>query len=142
MPAFVADASAVLPWCFEDEATSWTDSLLDRLRGGDRISVPAHWPAEISNGLLAALRRQRIRPGQPEEFWDELAALPIDVELPLSPEQAKAVLVLAREHRISFYDAVYLELAMRRGFPLATLDAALAVAAAADGVALLAPSAI
>jgi len=41
MPAFVVDASATLPWCFEDEATSWTESLLDRLRFGDRIAVAA-----------------------------------------------------------------------------------------------------
>jgi len=46
---FVADASITLSWCFEDEATPWTDRLLDRLRNGDTILAPAHWPTEVSN---------------------------------------------------------------------------------------------
>jgi predicted nucleic acid-binding protein len=54
MAIFVVDASAALAWCFEDEASSWTDTLLERLGNGDRIIVPAHWPTEISNGLLVA----------------------------------------------------------------------------------------
>ena len=77
MAVFVVDASAALAWCFEDEASSFTDGLLDRLRHGEHIAVPAHWPTEISNGLLVALRRKRIKAGQPERFWEELARLPI-----------------------------------------------------------------
>ena len=73
MAVFIVDASAALAWCFQDEATSWTDGLLERLRHGDRIVAPAHWPTEVSNGLLVALRRNRIRQGQPALFWDELA---------------------------------------------------------------------
>jgi predicted nucleic acid-binding protein len=80
MAIFVVDASAALAWCFEDEASSWADGLLERLRQGDRIMVPAHWPTEISNGLLVALRRKRIKAGQPALFWDELARLPIEAE--------------------------------------------------------------
>jgi predicted nucleic acid-binding protein len=102
---FVADASVTLSWCFEDEAAAWTDALLDRLRNGDQIAVPAHWPMEISNGMLMALRRKRIQPGRPELFWDELAVLPIEVELPLSPEHAKAVLALCQQHGLTVYDA-------------------------------------
>jgi glyoxylase-like metal-dependent hydrolase (beta-lactamase superfamily II) len=68
MAVFVADASVCLAWFFEDEATGWTDSLLERLRNDDRIVVPAHWPTEISNGLLIGLRRKRIKPGQPALF--------------------------------------------------------------------------
>lgn len=61
MALFVVDASAALAWCLEYEANSWTDGLLERLRQGDQIVVPAHWPAEILNGLLVASRRKRIR---------------------------------------------------------------------------------
>lgn len=129
MATFVVDASVTLAWCFEDEATAWTDGLLDRLRAGHNIAVPAHWPTEISNGLLMALRRQRIQPDRAELFWDELAMLPIDVEPPRSSQQAKAVLGLSRQYGLTVYDAVYLELAKRRGFPLATLDSALLSAA-------------
>src|SRR5690349_6405868 len=74
MAIFVVDASAALAWCFEDEANSWTDGLLERLRGGDRIVVPAQWPTEILNGLLVASRRKRIGADQPALFWDELRA--------------------------------------------------------------------
>jgi predicted nucleic acid-binding protein len=137
MAIFVADASATLPWCFEDEATAWTESLLDRLRAGDRIVVPAHWPTEVSNGLLMAVRRKRVPPGRPELFWDELAVLPIDVELPLTPGQAKAVLSLCKQYELTVYDAAYLELAKRRGLPLATQDSALLKAAQSEGVALI-----
>jgi predicted nucleic acid-binding protein len=135
---FVADASVTLSWCFEDEATPWTDSLLDRLRNSDQILVPAHWPTEISNGLLMALRRKRIQPDRPALFWDELAILPVEVEPPLSPDQAKAVLVLSEQHGLTVYDAAYLELAKRKGLPLATQDSALLRAAPLENVLLIA----
>jgi predicted nucleic acid-binding protein len=137
MATFIADASVVLPWCFPDEADSWTDSLLDRLRGGDRIAVPAHWPTEISNGLLMGLRRKRILPGRPELFWDDLAVLPIAVEPPLTLQQAKDVLALCQRRGLTVYDAAYLELAMRRGLPLATQDSDLLKASQAEGVSLV-----
>lgn len=68
MAPFVVDASATLPWCFEDEATAWSESLLDLLSRGEQAYVPAHWLIEISNGLLTATRRQRIMPGRAELF--------------------------------------------------------------------------
>jgi len=138
MATFIADASVTLPWCFQDEATTWTDGLLDRLRSGDRIAVPAHWPTEISNGLLMGLRRKRILPGGPQLFWDQLAILPIDVEPPLTSIQAKAVLALCEVHALTVYDAAYLELATRKGLPLATQDSDLAKAAQREGAALIA----
>ena len=60
MARLVADASATLTWCFEDEAMSWTDDVLAKLRAGDEAIVPAHWPAEVANALLVAVRRGRI----------------------------------------------------------------------------------
>lgn len=61
MAIFVVDASVALAWCFEDEASTLADGLLGRLRQGDRIVVPAHWPTEMPNGLLVASRRKRIK---------------------------------------------------------------------------------
>lgn len=97
MAIFVVDASAALAWCFEDEAGSWTDELLERLRQGDRIVVPAHWPTEILNGLLVASRRKRIKTDQPTLFWDELTRLPIEAEPPLTAAQAVTVLSSSRK---------------------------------------------
>jgi predicted nucleic acid-binding protein len=137
MAVFVVDASAALAWCFEDEATSWSDGLLDRLRRGDAIVVPAHWPTEILNGLLVAQRRNRIKAGQANLFWVELARLPIEIEPPLTGAQAAALLLVSEKHGLTVYDAAYLELAHRRQLSLGTLDEDLRKAARAEGVSLL-----
>ena len=137
MAIFVVDASAALAWCFEDEASGWTDGLLERLRQGDQVVVPAHWPTEILNGLLVASRRKRIKPDQPALFWDELAHLPIETEPALAVSQAKTVLAPSEKHGLTVYDAAYLELAQRRNLPLGTLDTELRKAAQREGVALL-----
>jgi predicted nucleic acid-binding protein len=65
---FVIDASVTLPWCFEDEATEWTEALLDRLSAGEVAFAPAHWPVEVSNGLLTAIRKKRTEPERAELF--------------------------------------------------------------------------
>jgi len=137
MAAFVVDASAALAWCFEDEATEWSEDLKRRLRDGDQVVVPAHWPLEISNGLLTGVRRKRIKPGKPAMFWDELALLPATVETALSPNESKSVLTLCEKHGLTVYDAAYLELALRKKLPIATLDRDLRQAAASEGVGLL-----
>ncbi len=137
MAVFIVDASVTLAWCFEDEASSWTDELLQRLRHGDRITVPAHWSAEITNGLLVALRRKRIKPRQPVLFWDELARLPIEMEPSLTASQAKAILTFSERYALTVYDAAYLELAYRRRLPRGTLDDDLRKAAQAEGIILV-----
>jgi len=137
MAIFVADASVALAWCFEDETSSPADDLLERLRQGDRIVVPAHRPTEILNGLLTAERRKRIKVGQATLFWDELARLPIEVEPALAASQAKAALALGEKHGLTVYDAAYVELALRRQLALGTLDANLRQAAQIEGVILL-----
>jgi predicted nucleic acid-binding protein len=139
MAYFVIDASVTLSWCFEDETNAGADALLERLRSGDRVCVPAHWPTEVSNGLLMALRKKRIKPGRFELFWDQLAVLPIAVEPPISLNQTKEILVLCEHHGLTIYDGAYLELAKRRGFLLATLDSALLRAANQEGVAIVVP---
>ena len=113
MVSFVGDASVTLPWCFEDEADEWTDMLLDRVRAGERMYVPAHWPTEVTNGLLTGVRTGRVQSVHSELFWDDLAALPISVEPALTPQQAKAVFALAEQHGLTVYDAAYLDLAIR-----------------------------
>lgn len=137
MAIFVTDASVALAWCFEDEASALADQLLDRLRRGDKAVVPAHWPAEILNGLLVAERRSRIKPGHPAQFWDELSRLPIETEPSLTATQAKAILVLSEKHGLTVYDTAYLELAHRRQLALATLDGDLRKAAELESVHLL-----
>ena len=136
MAVFVMDASVALAWCFEDEATNWTEAFLERLRQGDRIIVPAHWPTEVANALSIAARRRRIKPEQPQALWDELGRLPIDIEPALSTARGKDVLALGEKHNLTVYDAAYLELARRYQLPLGTLDADLRKAAQAEGLLL------
>jgi predicted nucleic acid-binding protein len=137
MPGFVAGASATLPWCFEEEGTPATEALLERLRSGETATVPAHWPAEVMNALVMAVRRGRIGPETSARFARDLGALPIRIEPPRSTGNWDAVVRVATEFRLTIYDAAYLELAERIGLPLASLDGDLRKAARAGGIALI-----
>jgi predicted nucleic acid-binding protein len=134
MTRFVLDASLALAWCFADEATSYTESLLDRMKNGDRAIVPPHWPVEILNVLIHAKRKKRITDEKIEDFLQRLTSFDISVDAVRSFPLLKATRQLADAHRLTSYDAVYLELALRFGLPLASLDGDLRKAAQAEGV--------
>ncbi len=136
MVAFVIDASATLPWCFADEATEATNALLTRLRTGDEGIVPAHWPVEVANALLIAVRRTRIPPEDVHQFLEDLEVLPIRVDTTTKNLVRAGVFPLAEQYELTVYDAAYLELAIRQNLPLATLDDDLRKAARAAGVSL------
>jgi predicted nucleic acid-binding protein len=127
---FVLDASVAVAWCFEDESTSAAWALLDRLRTAPG-HVPELWALEIGNILLGAEKRRRITQARTVEFLGILGDLSIRVDPDLPGRAFRDVLPLARERRLTTYDATYLELAMRLGLPLATKDKALARAATA-----------
>jgi predicted nucleic acid-binding protein len=127
---FVLDASVAVAWCFEDESTPAAWALLDRLRAAPG-HVPALWALEIGNILLGAEKRRRITQARTVEFLGILGDLDIRVDPELPGRAFRDVLPLARERRLTTYDATYLELAMRLGLPLATKDKALARAATA-----------
>jgi predicted nucleic acid-binding protein len=132
----VVDASVMANWHFDDERNAWSEAILDRLQDRrDRARVPGIWWFELHHVLLRGERRHRATLQQSMEFQRFIEDLPIDV----APNAgADAVMILARRHRLSFYDAAYLELAQRENIPLATLDQALQRAAAAEGVPLIA----
>jgi predicted nucleic acid-binding protein len=127
---FVLDASVAVAWCFEDESTPAAWELLDRLRTAPG-HVPALWALEIGNILLGAEKRRRITQARTVEFLSILGELDVRVDPDLPGRAFRDVLPLARERRLTTYDATYLELAMRLGLPLATKDKALARAAMA-----------
>ena len=139
MAVFVIDASATLPWCFADEATADTNAVLTRLRTGDEAIVPAHWPVEVANALLIALRRQRISLDDAHQFLLDLESLPIRDEATTKNLVRAGVFPVGEQYGLTVYDAAYLELAMREGTPLMTLDRDLRKAAAASGVPLAVP---
>ncbi len=136
MTRFVLDASVTLCWFFEDQATVYTDSVLDRIAGGGEALTSTIWPLEVANALAVAERRKLIKPAQSTAFVEALSQLPIQVERTGAQRAFKEVLEISRHHRLSAYDASYLDLAMREALPLATVDGSLRTAARAAGVKL------
>jgi len=137
LSVFVIDASATLPWCFTEEATPGTEALLERLRSGDEAIAPAHWPSEVMNGLIMAVRRQRIAFSLVLQFAEALAALPIHIDHPSTPESWDLLLTTAVDTQLTIYDAAYLQLARHSGAPLATLDRELQKAARTASIPLI-----
>jgi predicted nucleic acid-binding protein len=127
---FVLDASIASCWAFNDEDHPLATQALDRLRT-DEARVPTLWWFEVRNVLIINERRARITPSDTTLFLRALARLPITIDR--TPEES-AVLTLARTHRLTIYDATYLDLAHREHLPLATLDTALARAARAEKI--------
>jgi len=118
---FVVDNSVVMSWCFKDEDNPYADLVLGRFEEATAY-VPSVWPLEVVNVLLAAERKKLISETDSIRFLRLLSQLPILVQHE-SPERAmKDILNLARAHDLSSYDASYLDLAMKKGLPLATLD--------------------
>jgi predicted nucleic acid-binding protein len=134
---FVLDCSATMPWIFDDEATAETEQLFNRLIAGARAWVPALWHLEVGNTLLKAMRRGQITQAQAEIFLAKLQAFNITVDPETMTRAWGKTHDLAREHQLSAYDATYLELALRRGLPLASMDEALTAAARQTGLQLL-----
>jgi|SRR5215471_16959777 len=131
--AFVLDASVAASWAFPDELDWRADLAFDQARTEEAV-VPALWWFEIRNSLIINERRKRISEDETTIFLRELSLHPIRVDR--YPDDA-ALLRLARTHRLSVYDAAYLELARRERIPLATLDSDLAKAARAEKVKLI-----
>lgn len=132
----VIDASVALTWCFEDKATRTTEAVLDTLASGEEASAPAIWSYEVANGLLIAERRGRITEAKAAALLQLLTQLPITIEQRHLAE-LMAVSAVGRFHRLSVYEAAYLDLAARLGAKLATADERLAAAAARAGVSLV-----
>lgn len=127
---FVLDASITACWVLDDEEHPVAVAVLDTLRRASCIA-PALWWFETRNVLLTGERRKRITQQQTSAFLMFLAKL--DISLDSDPDGAD-VLRLARFHRLTFYDASYLELALRKRLPLATLDSDLLRAARAESI--------
>ena len=131
--AFVLDASIAACWAFQDEQHPDADMALRQIRTEEAV-VPCLWWFEVRNILVVNERRQRITMADSAAFLLHLSRLRVRVDR--LPDEG-SILRLARTHRLSVYDAAYLELAQREGLALATLDGDLQKAAAGEGVSLL-----
>lgn len=126
-----------MAFVLQDEATAETDKILDSLGQGAKAFTPALWRWEVGNVLLMAERRKRITQAESHRHLASLQSLPVELDDNAWREGWNATPLLARKHNLTLYDAAYLELAIRRGVPLGSLDTDLRKAAKAEGVKLL-----
>jgi predicted nucleic acid-binding protein len=134
--SLVLDSSATLAWVYSNETTDAIRHVFDQV--GDKGAwVPSHWRLEVANILEMSVRRGRNDVNFRDDTLADLALLPINLDPETNRHAWSATARLAERYRLTIYDAAYLELAQRRGLPLATLDGYLRVAAAAAGIALL-----
>ena len=137
MSWIVVDASVTLSWCFPDEQTPAALGVLDLLKAGDQALVPAFWCSEVLNSLLVGERKGRISADQTRAFLEDLRALRPTLDDASLERVFHDTQALCRQHGLASYDALYVELAMRSGSPLATLDKNQRDAALAVGVTCL-----
>ena len=136
MSAFVLDCSVTMSWCFNDEARPETDELLDQL-GTYGATVPSLWYWEVANVLNLGARRGRISSSDVAARLNFLGALPIAADTEGPTRAWRETLLLAQTHKLTVYDAAYLELANRLGLDLATTDVALRSGARALGITVI-----
>jgi predicted nucleic acid-binding protein len=134
--SLVLDSSVTLAWVYSDETTAGVRKVFDLLSESGAW-VPAIWRLEVANILEIGVRRGRHDANFRDSTLADLALLPIQLD-PETDRQAWGTTTrLAEKHRLTVYDAAYLELALRRDLPLATLDQDLRAAAKADKAELL-----
>jgi predicted nucleic acid-binding protein len=133
---FVVDTSIAMSWFFEDETTIATQRLLEDLSSKTAL-VPAWWFLEIANVFAVGERRRRVSAAQIDDFVKVIEGIRIEVDDEASNRAFSHILPLCRTHALASYDAIYLDLAVRRRLPLATLDEPLRKAAKKLGVKLL-----
>jgi predicted nucleic acid-binding protein len=137
MADFVVDASATLAWFFRDEAVGWVDALFQQLRRNKEGIAPRHWALEVANSFVSAVRRGRLTKPMLDRNLGALRGLPIYTDMTSDSTVFASLVPLAEKHRLSVYDAAYLELALRERLPLATLDDDLRAAAVTEGIIVL-----
>lgn len=133
MTGIVVDASTALAWCFPDEASEYADGILVSLEKKTML-VPAVWGLEITNAILVGERKKRLTQPDIKLFLSLIESLSFVEDVQSVGNSVRNVFPLAREYGLTAYDASYLELAIRHGVPLATLDGKLRNAAKQTGV--------
>ena len=134
--SLVIDSSTTLAWIYSEETTEAIVEVLVRMKEKGAW-VPALWRLEVANVLEMNVRRGRHDAAFRDAALADLAILPISIDAETDRQAWGATLRLAERHRLTLYDAAYLELAQRRGMPLATLDQELRDAALTEGMILM-----
>jgi predicted nucleic acid-binding protein len=133
---FVADASVAIGWVHSGQATADTAAMLDAIEEGATIEVPALWPLEVANALTVLVRRRKLTDSERRAGLGWLRGLPLRIDHESASLAFSRLSDLASAHRLSVYDAAYLELAQRRKLVLGCTDGPLRKAAKQSGVRL------
>jgi predicted nucleic acid-binding protein len=134
--SLVLDSSVALAWVYSDETTEAIRLVFEQLSQSGAW-VPSLWRLEVANVLEVGVRRGRHDAGFRDGTLSDLALLPIQTDPETDRHAWGATARLAERHRLTLYDAAYLELALRRELPLATLDGDLRASAKAENIRLL-----
>ncbi len=136
MKRLVLDGSVAVSWFLQDEHSEYAKNVRGKIPECELVCVPAHWMLEVVNALMVAERRKRIAAAAVNHAAGILRQMPIRFDPETHDQAGGQTLELARQHTLSIYDAAYLELALRLGAALASLDEALNAAAEKRGVRL------
>jgi predicted nucleic acid-binding protein len=136
--AVVLDASIVLAWLLNEEHSRFADKVIGEALASGSVAPSLFW-LETTNALRNRLVRRSISQGQRDEALRDLLQLTIETDAELGAREMAAIVLLSDRHGLTTYDAAYLELAVRRSWSLATLDADLARAARAEGLTVHTP---
>ena len=134
--SFVLDNSVTMRWFFGDgkpQQLAYARKALDAMKQ-DSALVPATWGLEVANVIARAEAKALVTEARSGAFLEMLEGVDIEVDAATFVHALSDTLQLARRYKLSAYDASYLELALRLGMPLATLDADLRKAAQKAGV--------
>ena len=134
--AFIADASVAIGWVHPAQATTETAAMLDAIEAGTVLEVPALWPVEVANALTVLVRRGKLTEGDRHTGLGWLRGLALRVDHEMASLAFSKLSELASAHRVSVYDAAYLELAERRKLALGCKDGPLRKAAKQSGIRL------
>lgn len=139
MTPWIVDASVAISWFLTDEASAEYASGILRNLAERKIYVPALFVYEITNALTIAYRRNRMDVASLKQIPRKLAIYNLTID-PAEPNLFAQISTLALKHELTCYDAAYLDLGLRTGFPIATVDKALIRAMEAAGVERATPS--
>ena len=134
--SFVLDNSVTMRWFFGDgkpQELAYAGKVLDAMRDTKAL-VPVIWGLEVANVIARAEAKGLVTEARSADFLERLDGADIEVDMATSAHALSDTLQLARRYMLSAYDASYLELALRLGIPLATLDVDLQTAAQKAGV--------
>ncbi|MGH6820855.1 MAG: type II toxin-antitoxin system VapC family toxin [Methylocella sp.] len=129
------DNSVTMRWFFGDGSPQepiYAGDVLEAMKETTAF-VPVTWGLEVANIIARAETRGLVTEARSEAFLELLAGVDIEVDASTFAHALTKTLQLARRYNLSSYDASYLELALRKGTPLATLDGDLRTAAKKAG---------